>query len=415
MKARDVVKIWARAVFVALALGLVLGCAELTSLREIKDAQDRYIRELEDQSKSYKDAYYKVVEQRNKEQEQFNARIFKLEREIERTKAEQLEKEKDLLQKNQDLRLSLEMKMKEIAEKEAAHRAAVKGKDEQISGLKDKNKALERERLEAVKTLDQLSSEVTRLQGQVDSMLVEVRGKDEAAARKDQEIAAKDKQLKEMAQSLEAASQEREALSSREKELEQKIQQLNEKLGAASSDAVERGKTIEEMGRLRKELEELRKGGGKPDPQLDEAYGKLESSLAGVTKSGEVTLKKDARGLVVIVQNDVLFQPESVILKPEAKELLSRISGVMSEYKDRLVSVGGYTDNQPIENLPFYDNLALASARADNVTRYLIEEGKIPPSELRSVSGGEYYPIAPNNSPEGRKQNRRVEIILSRK
>ena len=113
------------------------------------------------------------------------------------------------------------------------------------------------------------------------------------------------------------------------------------------------------------------------------------------------------RGLVVKL-SDILFDPGKFTLKPETKVLLARIAGILSWAPGITVQVEGHTDNTG----DAAKNQQLSEQRAAAVGNFLVEQG-MPASNISSVGYGESRPIAPNNTREGRDQNRRVELVLS--
>jgi chemotaxis protein MotB len=79
---------------------------------------------------------------------------------------------------------------------------------------------------------------------------------------------------------------------------------------------------------------------------------------------------------------------------------------------DFFVRVEGHADNVPINTPQFPSNWELSAARAVNVLRYLAYEGKLPAKKLSAVGFGEYHPVESNDTPEGRRKNRRVEFYF---
>ncbi|MCG8373685.1 MAG: OmpA family protein, partial [Balneolales bacterium] len=95
-----------------------------------------------------------------------------------------------------------------------------------------------------------------------------------------------------------------------------------------------------------------------------------------------------------------------------AREILAGVSTAITE-SEWEVEVQGHTDNVPISNgLLYPSNWHLGAARAVSVVQYLQEISDAIPQRFMATSFGEYRPVADNNSPEGRRQNRRVEIYL---
>ena len=95
--------------------------------------------------------------------------------------------------------------------------------------------------------------------------------------------------------------------------------------------------------------------------------------------------------------------------------MLKRVGDVLFQVKDKTFRIEGHTDNVPpgksLRN-KYPSNWELSTARATNVVRFLQESAGIDPATLEAVGMGEYHPIASNKTPQGRSQNRRIEIIL---
>lgn len=129
----------------------------------------------------------------------------------------------------------------------------------------------------------------------------------------------------------------------------------------------------------------------------------------GIAK--DVTLKVDDKGLYLIITGTVLFENGRADLTQPAKKVVRDVFDILSSI-DNPVRIEGHTDNNPISTPQFPSNWELSSARAVNLLRYLVEEYKMDPLRLSAAAYGEYHPIAPNDSPENRSKNRRVEIVI---
>ena len=118
-------------------------------------------------------------------------------------------------------------------------------------------------------------------------------------------------------------------------------------------------------------------------------------------------------GLHLILSEDVLFTSGSADLHEAGKQVLVRLVAELEELPYQ-IGVLGYTDNVPVGPglaARFPSNWELAGARSAAVVRLMAENG-IPPEQLASVSFGETRPIASNDTPEGRAENRRIEVRL---
>jgi chemotaxis protein MotB len=153
-------------------------------------------------------------------------------------------------------------------------------------------------------------------------------------------------------------------------------------------------------------------------PLLSDA---LEAYQSDVKRSSELPQLEDtmtpesSRGEVILtIPSQVLFDQGKADLRPEAipflKQAVDSIRTLLRETPDLQIRVEGYTDNVPIHNWRFRNNWELSAIRAISVVNYLIEIEQFPPMQLQSMGYGEYNPVAPNDTPENRRRNRRVEM-----
>lgn len=121
-------------------------------------------------------------------------------------------------------------------------------------------------------------------------------------------------------------------------------------------------------------------------------------------------LKEEARGLVITLSGSVVFASNQATILPAAQSRLNQVAeALMSTNKNRMLTVEGHTDSRGSAAY----NMDLSQRRAESVRAYLISRGY--PAEFIAPRGiGEVRPIADNSSPEGRSNNRRVEIIVQR-
>ena len=117
-------------------------------------------------------------------------------------------------------------------------------------------------------------------------------------------------------------------------------------------------------------------------------------------------------GLVLQVFDNALFDRGVAELSPKAFPFLNKIAYIISKSSHN-VQIEGHTDNLPIHTEKSPSNWDLSTARAVNVLRYLVDKGKCSPKRLSAAGFGEFQPIFPNDTPEHRAGNRRVEFIFS--
>ena len=117
--------------------------------------------------------------------------------------------------------------------------------------------------------------------------------------------------------------------------------------------------------------------------------------------------KETARGLIVNM-SDVLFDFNKYTLKPEAREKLAKVSGILLAYPGLKLQVEGYTDNIGSDEY----NQKLSEQRADGVRDYLVSQS-VKDNNVSATGYGKSDPIADNSTSAGRAENRRVQLVVS--
>ncbi len=116
--------------------------------------------------------------------------------------------------------------------------------------------------------------------------------------------------------------------------------------------------------------------------------------------------------LQISLRDSILFSSGQAELSIQAESIFSEIADLLKGF-DNPIQVEGFTDDRPISNTQFASNWELSSARASAVVRILANSG-IDPTRLSATGYGEFQPIAENQTPEGRAQNRRVVLMIAR-
>ena len=155
-------------------------------------------------------------------------------------------------------------------------------------------------------------------------------------------------------------------------------------------------------------LQVIENATGETHKTVDELIQELNTKLA---ENSSVKLVKDERGLIVRMNDSILFDEGSAIIKKNASNTLTEIINVLTTVDNKIL-VEGHTDSTPINTNTYPSNWELSTARATNIIGYIIRTGKIPPQRLSAAGYGEYMPIADNTSSGGRLLNRRVDIII---
>jgi chemotaxis protein MotB len=136
----------------------------------------------------------------------------------------------------------------------------------------------------------------------------------------------------------------------------------------------------------------------------------LLEALGPLVSQGKVRVTQNGRGISIEINASVLFAPGEAKLTPESIQALRAVAQVLKD-DQHAIQVEGHTDNIPINNLFFPSNWELSAVRASSVVRLFTDSG-IADTRLLAVGHGSNQPVSPNDTPEGRMRNRRVEVTI---
>ena len=150
--------------------------------------------------------------------------------------------------------------------------------------------------------------------------------------------------------------------------------------------------------------------------RLRSTYDTLVRDLKKEIEAGEIKVTQFRDLLTVNLVEKILFDSGRTEIKPRGLEILRRVGGILKGVRDKVIRIEGHTDSVPIGGalqVRFATNWELSAARATVVARFLQDKVGLDPSRLSATGYGEHRPVAPNDTNEGRAQNRRIEIILA--
>ncbi|MCM3618795.1 flagellar motor protein MotB [Sutcliffiella horikoshii] len=124
----------------------------------------------------------------------------------------------------------------------------------------------------------------------------------------------------------------------------------------------------------------------------------------------ETTLSEE--GLLLLIRDNVLFSSGSDRVRQEDLVIANEISQLLEINPPRNIIISGHTDNVPIGNANFESNWELSVMRAVNFMKILLGNESLDPKWFSAKGFGEHNPIAPNDTEQGKAQNRRVEILI---
>lgn len=158
------------------------------------------------------------------------------------------------------------------------------------------------------------------------------------------------------------------------------------------------------------ELDELRKWKSDAAKRM-QTFRDMSKKLQKMVDAGKLGVRVRDGRLVMRMPQDVLFPSGSAVLSREGELSIMEVAVILRQFPDRRFMVAGHTDNVSVKETSYKDNWELSMARALVVTRFMVE-AKMKPENIVAAGYGEHDPIAKNTTPEGRKENRRIEIIL---
>ena len=208
-----------------------------------------------------------------------------------------------------------------------------------------------------------------------------------------------------------------------------RVKPLEEALEAAQQQLADQARESAALRARVADLEAVRGELQKTGAELKEQVDAKEKELAAMRATQDELvegLKKEIADEKVKVErvrdqlrvemvDEILFDSGEATIKPAGLEVLRRVGAILKKAPDRRIEVQGHTDNVPIAGQlakRFPTNWELSAARATNVARFLQDDAKIEPALLSASALSEYRPRAPNDTEEGRRRNRRIEILL---
>ncbi len=209
-------------------------------------------------------------------------------------------------------------------------------------------------------------------------------------------------------------------VEARSRALDEVLRELGGNMNALNAERRELASSVEtlesERGALRDSLRDARQA-------LDEMRAREAQSreraqvfrtmlerFRSMISAGQLRVRVTRNRMVVELPEGVLFDTGRAEIKPTGQRVLEQVSEVLRTM-DRDFQVAGHTDNVPIHNARFASNWELSAGRALTVSHFLLGHG-MSAERLSAAGYADTHPVASNDTPEGRQQNRRIEIVL---
>jgi chemotaxis protein MotB len=210
-----------------------------------------------------------------------------------------------------------------------------------------------------------------------------------------------------LSKQLEAQEAQNKESQDKLKALEMQNAMMSDQLKKMGITDQDQKRNLEESNKL---VEELRAKQRQAEARLATFKGMI-SKFQNMIASGKLRVKIVRGRMVVELSENILFDSGRADLKSEGQTALTEVASVLSSISDRDFQIAGHTDNVPIKSAKFPSNWHLSTARAVTVALYLADHG-VPPVRLSAAGYADTQPAASNDTPEGRQQNRRIEIVL---
>ncbi len=167
-------------------------------------------------------------------------------------------------------------------------------------------------------------------------------------------------------------------------------------------------------------LDENMEGQGQQQGDVQQDFNELYYSISNYiddnSLNSALSAQKDGDEIVINILDGILFDSGSAQIKQENVLVLDSIGSLIKQHEPSIgnVQIEGHTDNVPISTAEFQDNWDLSNKRASNVVRYIHAAFDVSPDLLSSAGYGEFRPVDTNTTEEGRQNNRRIRMIITR-
>ena len=140
---------------------------------------------------------------------------------------------------------------------------------------------------------------------------------------------------------------------------------------------------------------------------------RLEEAFEVFIKDNKAEITGNEYWIQVGLSSELLFDPGSTLVTRDGESLLIELGSILSQF-DNVIRVEGFTDDRPLGNYSkFASNWELSAVRATTIVRWLMLFG-VKPERLSATGFSSYQPVASNATAEGRKLNRRINVMISR-
>ncbi len=298
-------------------------------------------------------------------------------------------------------KVSVELELKVLQNQYSNEKSHLQKKIAELENqIENLNKKIENMEAQSAKDRELCDKRAAELQGTIDILR-------QKSSNREQDLIAESNKMQ--------ARYEEELKKLRQELADEKQRRLDEldKVNKTYSEII--AKLRDNIANLENELSNLKKLTQSQKEELErmsEQANELEKQLAEEIKLGQIRLKKFHNKLIINIDDRISFDSGSSDLKKEILPALDKITDILVKYPENTIMVEGHTDNIPIKTKKFRDNWQLSTERALSVLDYILRSKNLNKSRFGAAGYAEFNPIVPNDTPENRSLNRRVDIVL---
>ncbi|MBM4292102.1 MAG: endoflagellar motor protein [Deltaproteobacteria bacterium] len=219
--------------------------------------------------------------------------------------------------------------------------------------------------------------------------------------------AQEQQRARELDASLKATHARAEGLGADKASLEAQLAESQRRAAELLSDKTALKNSVEEMQAA---LQEQARRQAEVEARVA-SFRSLLARFKPLIDTGKLKVKIVDGRMVLVLATDVLFAKGSADLSEEGAAAVTEVAEVLASMPPRHYQVEGHTDNDPIATKRYPSNWELAADRALRVVKAMVDAG-LPVGQISGASYGEAHPAAPNDTPEQKAQNRRIEVVM---
>lgn len=205
------------------------------------------------------------------------------------------------------------------------------------------------------------------------------------------------------------------ALAENSQQNRELLQQLEEKEKALADEQNRLEQLQKDLQARSKRVQELESLIAEKEQKMQNLKDNLSRALTNFEGQGLSVELRDGK-VYVSMENKLLFASGSWTVGSEGQKAVQELAKVLAQNPDIAILIEGHTDDVPYGGTgPINDNWDLSTKRATEVLKLLLKNGNIDPQNLTAAGKGEFAPLAPNTTEEGKAKNRRIEVVLTPK